>query len=166
MALSLMLLPTSGDCRYEDALFEERVLSIIDAHDLSKPENPLFLFYSPHIVHEPLQVPQRWIDKFAFIEDDNRRRYHAMVFSAFCLSPLSLLSTCCLPLLSVVYLFLYCLLSTSVAAVYLCRCCLPLSLLSTCCLPLSLLSACLLCAPLLSASVAILRQTAGGGYIV
>jgi hypothetical protein len=40
---------------------------------------PLFLFYAPHIVHEPLQVPKNKYDEFAFIPFERRRRYHAMV---------------------------------------------------------------------------------------
>jgi len=49
-----------GYCPYEDALFEERVLSIIDNHNLTDTDRPMFMFYSPHIVHEPLQIPEYW----------------------------------------------------------------------------------------------------------
>eukprot|EP01043_Picozoa_sp_COSAG02_P116755 COSAG02_NODE_53199_length_303_cov_0.799020_2_plen_62_part_01 len=34
---------------------------------------------APHIVHSPLQVPKMFLDKFNFIDDWRRRRYHAMV---------------------------------------------------------------------------------------
>jgi hypothetical protein len=43
-------------------IFVERVLAIINAHD---PSTPLFLFWAPHIVHAPLEVPQAYLDKFA-----------------------------------------------------------------------------------------------------
>eukprot|EP01052_Picozoa_sp_SAG31_P029924 SAG31_NODE_3022_length_4780_cov_10.130955_2_plen_158_part_00 len=49
-------------------------------------DNPLFLCYCFHIVHEPLQVPQEYYDAFDEIKDDylamglhHRRIYHAMV---------------------------------------------------------------------------------------
>lgn len=38
---------------YEEYLFKERVLEIIRNHDVS---SPLFLFYSFHLIHTPLQV--------------------------------------------------------------------------------------------------------------
>ena len=60
----------SADCKYEDELFAERVLATIAAHD---PATPLFLFWAPHIAHAPLEVPQSYLDKFAFIPDMNRR---------------------------------------------------------------------------------------------
>lgn len=61
---------------YEDSLFKEQVLEIIKSHD---PAVPLFLYYAPHIVHKPYQVPKKYLDKFDFIDDENRRFYHAMV---------------------------------------------------------------------------------------
>lgn len=47
-------------CVYEDALFTARVLSIIEAHD---PATPLFLSWTPHVAHVPLEVPQAYLDK-------------------------------------------------------------------------------------------------------
>lgn len=66
---------------YEDSLFEQHVLQVIDDHN---PAQPLFIFWAPHIVHQPLQVPQHFIDKFSMIaptDDDahSRQYYHAMV---------------------------------------------------------------------------------------
>jgi arylsulfatase B len=52
------------------------VLQTIAAHD---PSTPLFLFWAPHIVHAPLQVPQFYLDKFSFIDDSPRQHYMAMV---------------------------------------------------------------------------------------
>ena len=66
---------------YEDALFEEHVLDTISSHNASQP---LFLFYAPHIVHTPLQMPRQFSDKFAFMAatdkpSHNRQYYHSMV---------------------------------------------------------------------------------------
>ena len=44
---------------YEEALFRDRSLGIIDAHDPSK--QPLFLVHAFHLVHSPLQVPLSYI---------------------------------------------------------------------------------------------------------
>ena len=65
-------------CKYEDEIFVEQVLATIAAHD---PATPLFLFWAPHIAHEPLEVPQRYVDKFAWIGQDSKPRmmYAAMV---------------------------------------------------------------------------------------
>ena len=63
---------------YEDALFKECLLQVVTNHDTS---TPLFLYYAPHIVHRPLEVPDNYLHKFDFISDDKhlRKRYHAMV---------------------------------------------------------------------------------------
>ena len=63
-------------CKYEDEIFAESVLAVIAAHDAS---TPLYLFWAPHNIHAPLQVPQAFLDKFSFIGDENRRFYAAMV---------------------------------------------------------------------------------------
>eukprot|EP00756_Hemistasia_phaeocysticola_P025858 Hpha_TRINITY_DN16029_c0_g1::TRINITY_DN16029_c0_g1_i1::g.119284::m.119284/K01135/ARSB; arylsulfatase B len=63
-------------CTYEDALFAEKVYHAIGTHDVSKP---LFLFWAPHIVHAPLQVPDTFLARFADIDDQYRKFYHAMV---------------------------------------------------------------------------------------
>ena len=69
---------------YEEHLFKERVLDIIQKHDVS---SPLFLFYSFHLIHTPLQVPKAWLHKIDDlvkasggkpIDDENRRLYAAM----------------------------------------------------------------------------------------
>jgi len=63
-------------CVYEDLLFEGRVLEIIQRHNAS---TPLFLFWAPHNVHEPLQVPDAFLAKFNFINVPARHFYHSMV---------------------------------------------------------------------------------------
>ena len=66
----------AAGCKYEDEIFVEEVLANIAAHDVSKP---FFLFWAPHIAHEPLEVPQAFLDKFAFIDTRPRQFYMAMV---------------------------------------------------------------------------------------
>eukprot|EP00911_Craspedida_sp_UC1_P002685 UC1_evm1s1972 len=66
---------------YEDALFEQHVLNFIETQPV---DQPMFLFWAPHIVHAPLEAPQVFLDKFDMIaSDDNakhaRQYYHAMV---------------------------------------------------------------------------------------
>jgi arylsulfatase A-like enzyme len=61
---------------YEEDLFRERMLAILHAHD---QRTPLFLNYDSKIAHYPLQAPLAYQRRFAFIEDDNRRTYHAMI---------------------------------------------------------------------------------------
>jgi arylsulfatase B len=53
---------------YEEFMFHERVYTIIDEHNFE--EQPLFLVYTPHIVHCPLQVPELWLDQFGWVTDD------------------------------------------------------------------------------------------------
>jgi len=73
-----------GDHRYfgyEDALFEEHVFSFVQQHD---PTDPMFLFWAPHIVHAPLEVPPEFFEKFSMISatdkpSHERQLYHAMV---------------------------------------------------------------------------------------
>ena len=66
----------SNGTMYEEAMFKEHALDVIKSHDAS---TPLFLYYAPHIVHTPLQVPDDYIKKFDFIDDKDRQIYHAMV---------------------------------------------------------------------------------------
>ena len=66
----------TGIDHYEEALFEERLMKIVNNHDTS---TPLFLFYAAHLMHRPLEVPDRYVQKFSFIDDKNRQYYHAMV---------------------------------------------------------------------------------------
>ena len=61
---------------YEEAIFKERVLSVINNHT---PSIPLFLYYAPHLVHAPLEVPDSYLSQFKFIDNHDRQYYHAMV---------------------------------------------------------------------------------------
>lgn len=62
-------------CVYEDALFTQRVLDTIAAAD---PSVPFFFVWTPHSVHEPYEVPQAYLDKFAFVDVPVRQYYNAM----------------------------------------------------------------------------------------
>jgi len=69
------------DC-YEEHLFKENGLRILDEHD---PSQPLYYFHSFHLVHTPLDVPQSYVRKaeerikpYQF-DDSGRRNYSAMV---------------------------------------------------------------------------------------
>lgn len=61
---------------YEEGLFKKHVLTLLRNHD---PQQPLFMYYAAHIVHEPLEVPHAYLRKFSFINDTYRQTYHAMV---------------------------------------------------------------------------------------
>eukprot|EP00055_Hartaetosiga_balthica_P003234 m.7069 g.7069 ORF g.7069 m.7069 type:complete len:553 (+) comp2699_c0_seq1:7-1665(+) len=61
---------------YEEEIFRDRMNDIINAHD---PSQPLFLTYASKVAHYPLQAPKEYQDKFSFIDQPNRRVYHAMV---------------------------------------------------------------------------------------
>ncbi|CAJ1355173.1 unnamed protein product [Effrenium voratum] len=52
---------------YSEFLYEKELVGIVERHD---PAVPLFLFYAPHVAHEPLQVPRAYYDKFNFMTDD------------------------------------------------------------------------------------------------
>ena len=67
---------TGPDGGYEEGLFKEQILQIIQNHDSS---TPLFLYYAAHIVHRPYQVPDSYLNKFNYIDEPFRQIYHAMV---------------------------------------------------------------------------------------
>eukprot|EP00933_Yihiella_yeosuensis_P046980 TRINITY_DN425_c0_g1_i4.p1 TRINITY_DN425_c0_g1~~TRINITY_DN425_c0_g1_i4.p1 ORF type:complete len:543 (+),score=97.31 TRINITY_DN425_c0_g1_i4:52-1629(+) len=76
--------PESHPGCYEEHLFKERALEVIDKHDV---EEPLFLFYSFHLLHTPLQVPKSYLQKVEEIvaakggkpfDTQNRKLYAAM----------------------------------------------------------------------------------------
>lgn len=73
-------------CRYEEAIFHRRMEAELDAHD---PSQPLFLLYAAHLVHDPYEVPQQYLNAMSaagggpFKNDTSqatmRMTYHAMV---------------------------------------------------------------------------------------
>jgi arylsulfatase B len=50
-------------------LFRDRLLAIVDGHDLDR-DGPLYIQYTPHVTHWPLQVPQEWYDAVGPTTDD------------------------------------------------------------------------------------------------
>ncbi|XP_059170477.1 arylsulfatase B-like [Physella acuta] len=56
----------------------DRVNKIINENN---PDNPLFMFIAFNSVHDPLQVPQPYLDKYPNIRDKNRRFISGMVTS-------------------------------------------------------------------------------------
>jgi len=69
---------------YEEAMLKQRALAVIREHD---PSSPLFLFYTSHLLHTPLQVPDsylRRVDEAVArqggqpIDTANRKLYAAM----------------------------------------------------------------------------------------
>mmetsp|Transcript_13788 Transcript_13788/g.50210 ORF Transcript_13788/g.50210 Transcript_13788/m.50210 type:complete len:561 (+) Transcript_13788:81-1763(+) len=70
------LYSTNPDCVFEEYMFRDHLLDVIDHHD---PDTPLFMFWAPHSVHSPLEVPKQYWDRFDFIDTPARRDYHALV---------------------------------------------------------------------------------------
>ena len=68
--------PEAEICVYEEDILYNEILNIIDDHD---KDVPLFLFYSMHLVHMPLQAKQTALDEFDFIDNRFRQEMHAMV---------------------------------------------------------------------------------------
>lgn len=80
--------PESDPACYEEHLFKERALEVINKHDLTKEDNPLFLFYAFHLLHTPLQVPVSYLNRVDELVKDagadpidskNRRLLSAMI---------------------------------------------------------------------------------------
>jgi hypothetical protein len=61
---------------WEDDLLHARLQSVIAAHNGTQP---LFLFWSAHTVHEPYEVPDADLARFASIDIPIRRYYAAMI---------------------------------------------------------------------------------------
>ena len=53
--------PSYNDSNYEEHVFRERLLGELEAYDSSK-DGPLFMFYPAHLVHDPYEVPQNYLD--------------------------------------------------------------------------------------------------------
>lgn len=65
-------------------MFEAEAVRVITEHADEEADAPLFLFWAPHSVHSPLQVPADYLHAFDGIgPTDNRNHarqiYHAMV---------------------------------------------------------------------------------------
>lgn len=64
------------NCTWEDDKLAASLLSTIAAHN---PAEPLFLFWSAHTVHEPYEVPDADLARFASIDIPIRKYYAAMI---------------------------------------------------------------------------------------
>ena len=56
--------------------FHQRIEEILDQHD---PKQPLFLYMAFQNVHNPIQAPDQYVDKFSFIHQKMRRVHAGMV---------------------------------------------------------------------------------------
>lgn len=61
---------------YDNTLFGDEAVRVIEAHDGTKP---LFLYLAFTAPHTPYQAPDAYLDKFASIADPNARAYRAMI---------------------------------------------------------------------------------------
>jgi len=61
---------------YSTFIFRDRAVDIIRNHNSSRP---LFLYLPFQAVHDPLQAPDAYIQKYKFIKDEERRNFSAMV---------------------------------------------------------------------------------------
>jgi len=74
-----------ADDYYEEDIFRNRALKIIKEHNT---DVPLFLFYSSHLIHTPLQIPEKYVkivaqrtyDAGGKYDISSRRLYAAMVY--------------------------------------------------------------------------------------
>lgn len=70
--------PNESDCTILDERLADHVVRRLEAH-ASPTSPPLFLYWAPHLVHAPLEMPRVWYENFSSIEFEPRRRHHAMV---------------------------------------------------------------------------------------
>lgn len=63
---------------FDNNLFGIKAAKVIAEHDTSAP---LFLYLAFTAPHSPYQAPQEYLDRFANIEDEQRRTYAAMISS-------------------------------------------------------------------------------------
>jgi len=61
---------------YGGNLYNNEAVKLINEHD---PTTPFFLYYAFQNCHEPLEVPQSYIDKYATVDNLDRRTYYAMI---------------------------------------------------------------------------------------
>ena len=69
---------------YEEYIFRDRIQLILKNYNHTRTNNPsgtgpLFLNYDSKIAHYPLQAPLEYQEKFSFIQENNRKMYHAMI---------------------------------------------------------------------------------------
>jgi arylsulfatase I/J len=75
---------TLAGSAYEEVLFEAQLMQVLHEYNATHTvapgsaadgdtltmaqSNPLFIYYAPHLVHSPYQIPSEWLHKFDFIE--------------------------------------------------------------------------------------------------
>ena len=64
---------------FEDAMLAQQAIATVEQHD---PSVPLFLFWAPHAVHTPLQVPQPYVDRFAFMAPTDKAAHERQLYAA------------------------------------------------------------------------------------
>lgn len=64
---------------FEDALLAQQAIRVVETHDTARP---LFLFWAPHAVHTPLQVPQAYVDRFDFMAPTDKAAHERQLYSA------------------------------------------------------------------------------------
>jgi len=71
--------PATGMCKgyVEDVFADYAVAQIKSA---ARSNVPLFMFYSSHLVHSPLEAPSDVLNMFSFIDDIQRQRVAAMAY--------------------------------------------------------------------------------------
>ena len=72
---------------YEEEILRERAVKVVKLHDT---KDPLFLFYSSHLIHTPLQIPRWYHEKVTNLTNEklegrtydllSRKLYAAMVY--------------------------------------------------------------------------------------
>lgn len=73
--------PAPGEtCVYEEQVLVNEVLRQINTHS-SSSSKPLYLLYSMHLVHMPLEAQEEALAKFAHIHNEYRRQMHAMTYT-------------------------------------------------------------------------------------
>lgn len=66
----------ASDEGYDNTLFADEAVRVIEGHD---PSKPLFLYLAFTAPHTPYQAPVDWLAKYPGIADPNARAYAAMV---------------------------------------------------------------------------------------
>lgn len=69
---------------WEEALFTARATKLIRRHasmSAGAPVPPFFLYYAMHLLHSPLCAPPAILNRFAFIDHEDRRYVSAMAFA-------------------------------------------------------------------------------------
>ena len=61
---------------YTTELMGDEAVHVIEQHD---PNQPLFLYVPFNAPHTPLQAPDKYVNKYAHIEDESRRIFAGMV---------------------------------------------------------------------------------------